>query len=415
MERKTIAGLLLVAVLATMSLTGLSALNFDSDDPGNVEEALGLYDTESSTRLYPAGDPIDTVVEQDEPHMRFVTYTDGSTEDIELLPELDTVVSSQSYYAEQPGEDGRRPHIKRTYDAALGVVDELVQRLDGTVMQTTIVSISTKAKVVTDFALDGETVLRRVAYTPPRCCNGDVIEREERYRDDESHALYYLNVLNADDTRTITEYDAQMNVIEELKWGRYESISGSSVKKWYPGGTQLRLSGSADYYVNTVNFYRIDGTLEAIVKLSPGYTAIEYYDATGTKVRLAQNWYRSDEKVGDVVNSTYQIYVAREYDESGNPTREQTFSNGAPRSEQVFNVTLDGVTFVRVDYDFVPEGTVKTVRYWLNEVKFPPFRLEEHTPADGLLVVPLSPESIRLQIQVDTDLPIPPPQSRMDR
>ncbi len=91
--------------------------------------------------------------------------------------------------------------------------------------------------------------------------------------------------------------------------------------------------------------------------------------------------------------------------------RNQSFSSdGTVNEEQRFNVTIGGVTYFRMDYTY-ENGTLKELRYWLKEVKYPPFKLETHTPAEGLTVTPLKSETMRMQIVIDPDLPIPPPQT----
>lgn len=413
MERTKIACLLLLAaVLATMSLAGFLTFGYSSQSPQTVDEALAVLSTPLQQRLYAASEQYDSAVEIASPHVLYITYKDRSTEDVVMKLGSTDLVSSQSYYAEQPGETGRRPFIYRDYGVGNALVNEKVQRLDGTLLKTTFVdSDPFKTRTITDFAADGVTHLREQVFVTPKCCGGETLQRDERWRDDAAHTLAYRNIFNVDETRTITEYDERMNVLKVIQWPKYMSIAGASVKQYYPGSLKLRLDSLSDYYTNTVKYYREDGTLDAIVKISPGSTEIEYYDATGTKQRLGQMWFRTDVTTDGVVNSTYKNYIVTEFDGQGKPTRQQTFSNGKPTREERYNVTIDGVTYVELDSDYDNAGNLKTVRYWLNEVKYPPFKLEEHKPGDGSATIPaLNADSMRLQIQIDTDLPIPPPQ-----
>ncbi len=415
MERNKIACLLLLAaVLATMSLAGFLTYGYSSPGPQTVEEALSIASTPLQQRLYAASDKYDSAVEIASPqHVLYITYKDRSTEDVVMKLGSTELVSSQWYYAEQPGESGRRPYISRVFGTGNVLVSEKVQRLDGTLLKTTVVDLVNpgKMRTIIDFAADGVTHLREQVFVTPKCCGGETLQRDERWRDDAEHTLAYRNIFNVDETRTITQFDEHMNVLKIIEWPKYESIAGSSVKQYYPASLKLRLESSADYYTNTVKYYREDGTLEAIVKISSGSTQIEYYDVTGAKQRLGQYWFRTDEKKDGVVNSTYKIYIVTEFDGLGNQTRQQTFSNGKPTREELYNVTIDGVTYVELDSDYDEAGNLKTVRYWLNEVKYPPFKLEEHKPGDGSPTIPaLNADSLRMQIQIDTDLPIPPPQ-----
>lgn len=412
MERNKIACLLLLAaVLATMSLAGFLTYGHSSQGPQTVDDALGALSTPLQKRLYSASDQYESAVEIAAPHVLYITYKDRSTEDVVMKLGSADLVSSQWYYAEQPGESGRRPYIARVFGEGNAMMSERVQRLDGTLLKTTFVDVDPlKTRTIIDYAADGVTHLREQVFVTPKCCGGPVLQRDERWRDDAQHTLAYRNLFNVDETRTITQFDEHMNVLKVVQWPKYESVNGASVKQYYPGSLKLRLDSLSDYYVNTVKYYREDGTLEAVVKISPGTTEIEYYDLTGTKQRLGQMWFRTDVTTDGVVNSTYKNYIVTEFDGQGNKTRQQTFSDGKPNREELYNVTIDGVTFVELDYDYDKGGDLTAVRYWLNEVKYPPFKLEEHKPGEGLTIKPLDPDSLRLQIQIDTDLPIPPPQ-----
>ncbi len=325
------------------------------------------------------------------------------------------MISSQSYYAEQPGESGRRPYIARVYGVGNVVMDEKVQQLNGLLLKTTVRSPVTKVRLITDFAADGVTHLREQEFLKPKCCGNDEdLIRDERWRDDASHSLAYRNIYNADETRTITEFDEHMNVLKMVEWPKYQSISGMKYRQYYPGSLKLRLSAVGDYSADTVSYYREDGTLETIVKIGAGTTEVEYYDQTGTKIRLSQYWFRTDTKTdGVVTDSTYKIYYVTEYDELGNKVRQLTFnlSGGYADHEERYNVTIDGVKFVEVDYDYDKDQTLKEIRYYRDEVKSPPFKAETHAPADNLKIGAISPNSVRLQVQIALDLPIPPPQT----
>ncbi len=416
MDRKRTASLLLlVAVLATMSLAGFLTFGNSKKGPSTVEEALNISQTPLQQRLYPVDNKIDSAVEVASPqHIRYISYKDRSSEDVLFMPGSNTdMISSQWYYAEQAGEGGRRPYIARVYGPGNVVMEEKVQQLNGFLLKTTVVSPTTKIRLITDFAADGVTHLREQELLKPKCCGDDEdLLRDERWRDDAGHTLAYRNIYHPDETRTITQFDEHMNVLKIIEWPKYMSVSGSSVKEYYPGSLKLRLETSADYYQNTVRYYREnDGTLEAVVKLSPSVADIEYYDATGTKMRLHQMWFRTDVKTDGVVTSTYKPYQFTEFDDQGNPVRQQSFSDGKVNEEQRFNVTIDGVTYIRMDYIYDKDGTLNTRRYWLKTVEYPPFKLEEHKPAEGLRFTPLKAETMRLQIVIDPDLPIPPPQT----
>jgi len=413
MERDRIAGLLLVAVLATMSLVGFLIFDFRSSAPGSVEEALGAYSTPLVQRLYPAADARSSAVELQSPeHKLFITYKDRSTEDVVMVPGGSDKLSSLSYYPEQPGESGRRPHIKRLYGAQNMLIDEKVLQLNGLLLKSTEYVPATKTRLITDFALDGSTHLREQVFTDPGCCSGEVLMRDEQWRDDVEHSLAYRNIYHPDDTRTITRFDEHMNVLTMIFWPKYESISGMKIQKYYPDTLTLRLDAVGDYYNDTVKFFRKDGTLEALVKISTGSTEIHYFDATGTKARLEQFWFRSDVKQNGVVtSSTYKMYYVTEFDAQGNKVRQVTFSDGSSISRvEAYDVTIDGVHYLELDYNY-DRGALKEVRYWKDEVKFPPYKLETHELSEQITASPVSAENLRLQIQIDSDLPAPPPQS----
>ncbi len=413
MDRNKLAGLLLVAVLATISLAGFFTYDFSGSAPASIEAALGNYSTDVDKRLYPPSDPRSSSVEEQSPrHALFVIFKDRSTEDVMLAPGSANRLSSIWYYPEQAGESGRRPYIKRLYGPKNLLVDEQVLQLSGLLVKSTHYTPETKTRYIVDFAADGETHLREQVFTDPGCCSGERLMRDEQWRDDAAHSLAYRNLYNEDETRTITRFDLFMNVLERIVWPKYESVSGMKLQKYYPDTHTLRVQAEGEGSADIARFYRKDGTLEAIVTITIGTTQIRYFDATGTRERLMQYWFRKDvKKDGVITSSTYKLYTVTEFDDGGNKLREVSYSDGVLNHEEFYNVTIDGVHFVELDYDYDKDTqTVKTVRYWKDEVKYPPYKLEEHTPDDKLTATPISAESLRMQLQVDSDLPVPPPQ-----
>lgn len=418
MGRTRVACLLLIALAAVIVIAGGATIGLRPQSPESLEQLVYMPQTPVRVRLGSGAldpqtgkhlTPQELVVEIASPHTNYITNWDGSSEDQVLVPNSGELVSSQSYYAPQPGEVLRRPHVTRKFGPGSNLLSERVVTVAGVLAQTLTV-FPDGGKQIIGFGRDGKTHVQEQVFSKPECCDGAILLRDEKWRDDANHTLAYRDVYNQDETRTITDFDEQQRILKIVQWSKNHSTYGTTVKAFYPGSLKLRLESTTDYYHDEVRYYRESGTLEALVEISSSSFEVHYYDESGTRERLYQQYFIG----GSYSNVTaadgqYKLYVATEFDGVGNKTRSYTFDDGVVRDAEYYNVTVDGTTYFRLDFEY-KDGVLTTKRYWLHEVKFPPFKVEEHAPAEHLTPEPLDPASMRLQVQIEAGLPRPYPQ-----
>jgi len=78
--------------------------------------------------------------------------------------------------------------------------------------------------------------------------------------------------------------------------------------------------------------------------------------------------------------------------------------------ETLYDVTVGGVKYKELDNFYNPDGTLKETRYWIGEAHFPPDKIEPHQVQENIRAqVPA--DALTMHVQIDDDLPIPPPQT----
>ena len=349
------------------------------------------------------------------PEVRFVRNDDKSTEDIVLKPDGEHFAFRQTYFKQQPGEIGRRPHVTQIYAADKDLVlDEWVLRLDTTKEEHTVNS-EDGAKSVVGFGKDGQRIIHKLVIAArEKSWLDPVLQSEERWSDDALNVLTYSNIVDPkDNSHTITDWDKDHNPIKVTHTPPYDSVVGTTIRAYYPGTAQLRLEAKVDSGQDTAKYYGPHGKLDHVLKWSQGYLIIEYYDASGTKILLEQSWYVKDKVEHGQTKHMYSISMIKEKDADGNPVRDYSYWNDALGSIDTYNVTVDGVDYGEIDsvYD-KDKHTLWRVMYWRGKADHLFDKDEYHTPQEniGLPVVP--PDLLKMRVDPEEDnLPIPPPQS----
>jgi hypothetical protein len=413
---------LLAAALLCTAAAGTVVFQYCAVTAPSLQEALGASQTPLAQSLYSAvpdaksGAPLNAIDHSVRVgDMLYESLRDHSTVDVRLKQGTDDqTVSSQSYYPKQPGESGRRPHVKQLYDGLPQVsFDEEVWHLSGTMAEHTQIFVD-KSKHIVDYAPNGKTLVDEQWFNPPNYGETDLRE-EERWRLDATHSLAYRDHLNLDETRTITEYDEHMNALKIARWPKDMSVSGATVVAYYPGSFKLRLESKSDYQQDIARYYREDGTLAYRVTISASITEVETLDATGTRTLMDQTFWRTETSVNGVKRLGYKLYTAALFDDQGNKIRDVDFEED-PTShrqwitfEELYNATVDGVAYKEVDYVYKPDGT-RGISIYKSLVEGAPDKRVEHKPAENIRPDPVPPEMMAMHFQPDQDLPIPPPQ-----
>ncbi len=441
---KRIYAYLLAAGLMSLAATGVIVLNIGGSTEPSLQEALGGGDNGLSPvfakRLYPSSNALDqtpapapvspsTYLPKPGPSPDrtvsppagsvqigsniWVTNQDRSTVDIELKPGTrDQIVSSRSYYPIQPGETGRRPHVIQLYATLPGVaLDETVLRLDGSLAEHTQ-EMDDKSKHIVDFGPDGTTLVGEQQIVPTEY-SGPRLLIEQRWRLDSDHTLKFRNQFNPDQTRTITDFDEHLRPLRIIQLPQNDIAAGSIVVAYYPGSLKKRMEAKGNYYSNDADYYREDGTLDYHLRLSPGMTHIEYFDATGKVKLLEQDFFRHVKVENGVEKFSYELYTVTIFDTHGEQVRNIDYNGetGKMREDEHSNVTIDGTKWFRVDYSFDENEDLHLVTYWLTEVKFPPQKKEEHKPEEHIHPDPIAADMMTIRVPLEEDLPIPPSQS----
>jgi len=342
---------------------------------------------------------------------QYLTNKDRSTVDILTKPDGKSPALVQSYYPRPPGQIGRHPHVKTVYakDKDL-IVDQDARWISGYLQERSHTDESGVRSVV-DFAEDGMTIVGEKWFEAPKCCDGPILKSEHRWRADRDHSLSHEDLLLDDGTRAIVDYDEhgrQTRIEHQPPQG---IINGTTVVAYYPDG-RVRLDSKTDEHTDTALYYRPDGTLSHKALIDASATDIYYFDATGQKLVLRQYYWRYDTTVEGETTSKYVPYLVSEYDASGEQSRVFEFRDGWVYSDEHDNTTVDGVPYKEVDFNYAGEGeTLSLVLMWQLEVKPPPDRRVEHTPAENIHSPKAPADEMEPRVKLEDNLPIPPKQN----
>lgn len=187
------------------------------------------------------------------------------------------------------------------------------------------------------------------------------------------------------------------------------------MKGYYPGTGVLRVSIEGTYNTTNANYHRPDGTLDHVIELSRGSVKVSYFDASGTKKRLEQMFFRQskDGNLEKGAKVSYKIYTIDEMDGDGNPSRSFRLWDGGLGAFALHSVVVNGVLYGEAEYSYDHQThTLKTVRYWIGKADHKYDLEEEHKPEEALAPPAVPADELKPQVNLDEDdLPVPPPQS----
>jgi hypothetical protein len=344
---------------------------------------------------------------------RHVVNVDDSTEDDVLKADGVSIASSVSYYPENPTGSGLHKQVLRTYAADSDlVVDEQQFHYSGTLSSHTI-SDDRGGQHLEGFGLDGKRLIHEVVIKPRQMKWDDpVLQREDRWTDDEKHALVYENQVKPDKSRTITKWDEDgyTLVLLTLPDGY---VHGATVVGYYPGTNKKRVEGKATSSMEA-KYYRLDGTLNYTLSLSYGYLTVDFYDATGTVKVREQAWTFKMTGPGDGHRtSPYKLYWVKEFGPTGEDVRSFTYGYDSPGLDymELNDVTINGQHYAEVDYNYDREtGFLNMVRYWKTMGHAADIE-EPHKVSEKIAPLPVPTIDSSMTINPDEDdLPVPPPQ-----
>jgi hypothetical protein len=420
------AGLLSVIALALLMVLSSQAWIGSAARQGSLAAVLGtadvsdelhLYsgelDPTSGVRLTPFSRGTDITSNGGIAKQRFLRGDDGSSEDIQLKPDGEHFAWLKSFFPEQPGEIGRRPHVIQIFAANSDfVVDQTIYRLSGTEAEQTT-SAESGAKHVIGYGEDGQIVIHDLVVNPRENTWSDpVLQSEMRWRDDASHSVAYSDLINpADKKRTITYWDEKHRPLKVILPGDY-SHYGTRTTAYFPGTTQVRMLSEVGSDYNIAKYFRLNGTLDHLLKLSQAMTIVEYYDASGTNIRLEQWWERADKGEGDKKKSTYKIARIGEKDGNGKDSRLIWFFDDALGSIESYNVESGGIKYAEIYYAYDKDTKTATFsRYWIGDADHPYDKEVDYTPQDkiGEPVLPASDLTMQINPDEDPDLLLPDP------
>ena len=284
---------------------------------------------------------------------RHVVNLDNSTEDDVLKADGVSIASSISYYPENPPGSGLHKQVMRTYTADSDlVVDEQQFHYSGTLSLHTV-SDDRGGQHLEGFGLDGKRLIHEVVIKPRQMKWDDpVLQREDRWTDDEKHVLVYEDQVKPDKSRTVTKWadDGQVTMVMAMP---ESGVYGTTVVGYFPGTHIKRVEGKATSSMD-VDYYRLDGTRDHSLSLSAGYLSVIYWDATGKLKVREQSWRRTRVTVDGVRKSEYQLYWVKEFGPKGEELRDFTFGYDSPGLGyiELDNVTINGQLFAEVDYNY---------------------------------------------------------------
>jgi hypothetical protein len=424
------------AALVALGLLGLAStalLFYDWALPPTptLAQALGQEEMLNRLHLYSGeGDPrlraVDTVNAGGVAQRRFVTNRDGSREDIALKADGEHFASRRVYYPRNGAPDfaggaevAWHLQLSEAYAPDKDYVSETTSlRIDGS-LQEHVVRAADGSKHLQDFGADGLTLTRDLVMIKQFPYSRDLtVQSDKRWREDSGHTLAYENVFDEKEgTHDITEWDAQHRLLSQTHWPKYDTVVGMTKKGYYPGTGVLRVSIEGSYSTTNAVYYRPDGTLDHVIDLSRGSVKVTYYDATGTKKRLEQIFFRqsADGNLERGAKISYKVYTIDEMDGDGNLSRSFRIWDGVLGAVVLHNVMINGVfvAYGEVEYTYDHDThKLKTTRSWIGKADHK-YDIEEEAKPEEALPPPAVPaDELQPQVNLDEDdLPVPPPQS----
>lgn len=377
MERKTrfVATAGLACLLPAYFLYGSLA----TDSQPTIGELLHVPATNTSHRLYPGAvdpksgqplSPIEFSIDHLSPEgvavRRQITYRNGTVEEISMQPDGKRPSSSMTFYKVQEGENVRRLRASRRYAAdGVDVLFEDLRRLSGLRERSNVVG-SDGLRTVIDYYEDGKTHLREQLIAPPVCCLPDpVVLKDIRWRNDATHSVSYSNTLDKDTRRrTIVDLDARGNTLRWLETDGEGSIQNSKLEVFDPETLVLRIKGEGDYSSNKLTLLRDDGTVERTEAYGSYLLAINYFDATGTRLLREDRWFHEEkDSVADDEKSHYWPYWILLKGADDKPTRRLYFQREKLNMDTYFDVTESGVTYNEKRLHYTDDGFLVKVEY----------------------------------------------------
>jgi hypothetical protein len=306
-------------------------------------------------------------------------------------------------------------HIKSKFFADGKLQDEDVRHIDGTPEKRTIILASGEKHVV-EYAADGASILDDALYVPDACCSDLIVKLEKRFRDNQEHQLQHSDVLNADGTRSVVEFDEHLNQVRTELWPQDHKVPGTIITELYPDTLHTRFVSRCDSDWNTIEYLRDDGTLEKRVKISSTSVRVLVFDYTGQKPLFEQSWGMVMTTVDGVMVWRRYLSDLNEFDDHGNRVRTLSYTiEGAPLYEIVFDATFSGVKYDRAVFNYDTAGFLKTSKYfvqasddmtWFNQK---PDREDAFAPSANIHAV--APSSMELApLDLNPSLPVPPVQ-----
>jgi hypothetical protein len=342
----------------------------------------------------------------------YLAGQDLSTDDVHYAPDGKHKAWSQSYYS-QAGELFRRPHVKTTYDGVSdAVVEEDARHRSGTREKWTRVEAS-GAKRITEYADNGLTVLLDQEFSPKEGYQLPQLKFERHWRDDPAHSLAYSDILNGDGTRDIVWLDSKENQLRIEHWAKYHLPDGTTITEYDPVTFKKRFVSKTENQLDTTDFYGPDGIRSYTLKLKTGTTDITYYDSTGTKALLEQEFMHIITYKDGVTNSSDVISDLTEFDANGVKIRTLDYTaDSTVLYEDRFNLTVNGVTYKHAMFVFDADGFLHHVSYYLKEglaaIILGPNLEQDYTPKANIRLVLPPADELVLKVKLDIKgLPMP--------
>jgi hypothetical protein len=432
MAHRTLKIWLLLAPL--LALAAVIAIVFDAitkpHSVADIGQTLRLSDTIETTHLYPwrskserTGMPVppDRAVDiragVDAPGHRFVQGLDDSSEDDTLQADGNHSETALSFYPRASLAEARHPRLSQTFAPGTNVViAEKLWRYDGTLTRKMANSADGRFTDESEYADDGYTVTfqKKTDLHPEDYWDGPRLLEERHFLGkDQAHALVFSNIYNADGTSTITNFDADGHILREAVWSKWHSVNGTKVVAYYPGTHQIRFSSVTGSLDDVVAYYRVDGTQSYLLSIGVGHMGVKAFDKNGVALPYEQYFDRVDKTVNGAIKSEYKLSVLTQKDAAGQVVRKVDLWHqaGMPDSDYRFNVTISGVKYMEVDWLYSLDGTLATVKYWKDELKDPPDKVENHLPTENIrMQLPDDAIKLNLPVQDGDDLPMPLPQ-----
>lgn len=392
-----ICGIVAVGILAlggTTSFPSLGETLFVQPVPVTQRLYSGATDPTTGAPVVPYDRGTEVLGAGGVPTVRYLTYKDGSLEVIDLASDGVRPRESRLYYPHDENPDYMRLH-KRSVIAANGkdIVDQTIYRISGTRQQQTTGSVEERTvamgitfhtlvkteKTITDFAEDGTTLIGNQYWSKEELDYEPVLRKEQRWLANRDHSLIYNQVFE-EKLRKTTKFDTagQVTWYSEVPETRHAVVTA-----YFPGSRGVRLQGKADWYNNTVDFLRTDGTRDHTFEIGPSQIEVEHFDASGKKKLWKQTWWHNETGYtsGKPESLTNLSYIF-EYDDEGEDKRVLYFAQGKLKEDRRLNYTVGGIKYFWVESTIDENGYVTKIQYYLNKRSDPPVKVIEHKPEE---------------------------------